>query len=60
MGNKYEAYKVVEKYSAKALAEAVNTLITSGWEPFGNMTAITDNRLGGTVYLQPMVLPKDH
>lgn len=59
MNNKYEAYQVVEKYSAKTLTEAVNTLITSGWEPFGSMTATPDDRMGGIRYMQPMVLPKD-
>lgn len=59
MDNKYEAYQVVEKYSATGINEAVNTLITSGWEPFGGMTAITSvQRGGGMVYLQAMVLPK--
>lgn len=58
MANKYEAYQVVERYSAVALTDAVNTLITSGWEPFGSLTATTDDRLGGVTYMQAMVLPK--
>lgn len=58
MANKYEAYRVIEKYTAKSLTDAVSTLIASGWEPFGSMTATTSAQRGGTVYLQPMVLPK--
>lgn len=60
MASKYEAYQVVEKNTAKTLTEAVSTLIASGWEPFGSMTATTSvQRDDIMVYLQPMVLPKE-
>lgn len=61
MDSKYEAYQVVEKYTAKTLTEAVSTLIASGWEPFGSMTATTSAQRGSIiVYWQPMVLPKEN